>query len=146
MNNNNKNLWRERWLGCINELTSLDLQKKSWLDRTHSNPHWSFVEFMCSYFDDLSIEKNYRYQLAKNWITKKEYEIIENWHIVLDKYNSPKNDDHNNEAILKDPKWLEILQIGVATKNDLIKILNDTERQFLTEEIDYKKYNITKGQ
>ena len=124
----------------INELTSLDLQKKSWLDRTHTNPHWSFVEFMCSYFDDLAIDENYKYQLDKDWVTKKEYEIIEDWHIALDKYNSPKKDDYDNEAILNDPKWLEISQIGVATRNDLAKILNDTERQFLTAEIDYLKY------
>lgn len=140
MTSNDRNLWRERWLGCINELTSLDLQKKSWLDRTHKNPHWSFVEFMCSYFDDLAINENYKYQLDKNWVTKKEYEIIEDWQIALDKYNSPKKDDYDNEAILNDPKWLEILQIGVATRNNLAKILNDTERQFLTEEIDYLKY------
>jgi len=140
MTSNDRNFWRERWLGCINELTSLDLQKKSWLDRTHKNPHWSFVEFMCSYFDDLAIDENYKYQLDKNWVTKKEYEIIEDWHIALDKYNSPKKDDFDNEAILNNLKWLEILQIGVATRNNLAKILNDTERQFLTEEIDYLKY------
>jgi len=140
MTSNNKNLWRERWLGCINELTSHDLQKKSWLDNTHTNPHWSFVEFMCSYFDDLAIDENYKYQLDKGWVTQKELEIIEDWHIALDKYNSPKNDDYDNEAILNDPKWLEILQIGVATRNNLTKTLNDTETQFLTQEIDYLKY------
>ena len=137
MTSNEKDLWRERWLGCINELTSLDLQKRSWLDKTHTNPHWSFVEFMCSYFDDLAIDDNYKYPLDKGWVTKKEYEIIEDWHIILDRYDSPKNDDYDNEAILNDPKWIEILQIGVVTRNELAKILNETERQFLTEEIDY---------
>jgi hypothetical protein len=140
MTSDDKILWRERWLGCINELTSLDLQKKSWLDKTQTNPHWSFVEFMCSYFDDLAIDDNYKYQLDNGWVTKKEYEIIEDWHITLDKYNSPKNDDYDNEAILKDPKWLEILQIGVKTRNELGKTLNESERQFLMEEIDYLKY------
>lgn len=140
MSNNEKNLWRERWLDCINELTSLDLQKKSWLDRTHTNPHWSFIEFMCGYFDDLAIDNNYKYQLDKGWVTKEEYEIIEDWHITLDKYSSPKNDDYDNEEILNDPKWIEISQIGLAMKNELTKTLNETERKFLNREIDYLKY------
>jgi len=140
MTSNDKNLWRARWLGCINELTSLDLQKKSWLDKTHSNPHWSFVEFMCNYFDDLAIDENYKYQLDKGWVTKKEYEIIEGWHIALDKYNSPKNDDYDNEAILNDPKWIEVLQSGRTIRNELTITLNETEKQLLNEEIDYLKY------
>lgn len=140
MTSDDKNLWRERWLSCINELTSLDLQKKSWLDKTHTNPHWSFIEFMCSYFDDLAIDDNYKYQLDKAWVTKVEFEIIKNWHIALDKYKSPKNDDYDNEAILNDHIWIEILQIGMETRNELGKTLNETERQFLTEEIDYLKY------
>lgn len=138
MTNNDKNLWRERWLGSINELTSLDLQKISWLNYT--NPHWSFIEFMSCYFDDLSINDNYDYPLDKHLVTRKEYEIIENWHNALSNYNSPKNDDYDNEAIVNDPKWMEISQIGLATKNELAKILNKTDRQILTEEIDYLKY------
>jgi hypothetical protein len=118
-------------------LTSFDLQKISWLDKTHTNPHWSFVEFICSYFDDLAIDDNYKYQLDKGWVTKVEFEIIKNWHIALDNYKSPKNDDYDNEAILNDPKWLEIFKIGVKMRNELAKTLNETERQFLTEEIDY---------
>ena len=140
MTSDDKNLWRERWLSCINQLTSLDLQKKSWLDKTHTNPHWSFVEFMCSYFDDLAIEDTYNYQLDKGWVTKLEFKIIKNWHIALDNYKSPKNDDYDNEAILDDPKWIEILRNGMEIRNELGKTLNDTERQFLTEEIDYLKY------
>jgi hypothetical protein len=119
MTNNDKDNWRERWLGCINELTSLDLQKKSWLDRTHTNPHWSFVEFMCNYFDDLAIDDNYKYALDNGWVTRQKYEIIKDWHEALDKYNSPNEDDYDNEAILNDTKWLDILQTGINTKNKL---------------------------
>lgn len=140
MTSENKNLWREQWLSCINELTSLDLQQKSWLDKTPKNPHWSFIEFMCSYFDDLTIDDNYKYQLDKGWLTKEEFEIIQNWHITLDNYISPRNDDYDNESILNDPKWTEILLIGMETKNKLGENLNETERQFLTKEIDYLKY------
>lgn len=136
---NHKDSWREKWLGCINKLTSLDLQKKSWLDRTHTNPHWSFAEFMCNYFDDLAIDDNYKDTLDKGWVTSQEFEIIKDWHEALDKYDSPKNDDYDNEAILKDPKWLDILKIGVSSKNKLAEIVSKSEKQILTEELDYSK-------
>ncbi|MBX7225763.1 MAG: hypothetical protein K1X55_07015 [Chitinophagales bacterium] len=140
MTSDNKKLWRERWLGCINELTSLDLQKKSWLDKTHTNPHWSFVEFMCSYFDDLSIDDNYKYQIDNGWLTDKELEIIKDWHKALDKYNAPKNDDYDHEAILTDPKWLDILQSGQIMKSKLASTLNETEKKIVTEEINYLNF------
>lgn len=137
MTSDDKNLWRERWLGCINELTSLDLQKKSWLDKTHTNPLWSFVEFMCSYFDDLGIDGHYKYQIDKDWLTNQEFEIIKDWHYALYKYVSPKNDDYDYSAILNDPKWLNILQIGLTMKSKLASILDETEKNILTKEINY---------
>ena len=140
MTSDQKKLWRERWLGCINELTSLDLQKKSWLDMTQTNPHWSFVEFMCSYFDDLGIDDNYEYSIEKGWLTNNEFEIIKDWHEALDNYDSPKNDNHNPVSILNDPKWLAILQIGLIMKNKLSVTLNETEKKILTEEINYLNF------
>ena len=140
MTNDDKSLWRERWLGCINELTSLDLQKKSWLDKTQTNPHWSFVEFMCSYFDDLGIDDNYKNPIDSGWLTDKEFEIIKDWHEALDKYDSPKNDDFDHAAILTDPKWLYILQSGLTMKNQLASVLNETEKKTLTEEINYLNF------
>lgn len=140
MTSDDKNLWRERWLGCINELTSLDLQKKSWLDKTQTNPHWSFVEFMCSYFDDLVIDDNYKFPLDKGWLTASEFEIIKDWHYALDKYESPKKDDYDNEAILNDSKWLDILQNGLIMKEKLAETLSEKETKILIEEIDYLKF------
>ena len=140
MKSNDKNLWRERWLGCINELTSLDLQKKSWLDKTHTNLHCSFPEFMCSYFDDLGIDDNYKNSIDKGWLTNQEFEIIKDWHEALDKYDSPKNDDYDHSAILNDPKWLSILQIGKIMKSKLVSMLNENEKKILTEETNYSNF------
>ena len=140
MTSNDRDNWRERWLGSINELTSLDLQKQSWLDTTHTNPHWSFLEFMSCYFDDLVVDDNYKHPLDKGYVTIQEYETIMDWHEALDKYDSPKNDVYDNEAILNDPKWLDILNIGINVRNKLAESLSETEKQFLTEKIDYSKY------
>lgn len=135
-----KNLWRERWLGCINELTSHDLQKKSWQDKTHTNPHWSFVEFMSSYFDDLGIDDHYKNTIEKGWLTVQEFEIIKDWHEALNKYDSSNNDDYDHAAILNDPKWLDILRIGLTMKSILAQTLNEPERKILTEEINFLNF------
>ena len=134
-----KELWRNRWFSCINELTSLKLQKQSWFDKRNSNPHWSFVEFVCSYFDDLGIDNNYEYQLNQGWITKTELDSIQTWHELLDKYDSPKNDDYDVEAIITDKNWLMIIEEGEKAKNELSKIISDEEKRILFEEIDYKR-------
>ena len=136
-----KELWRNRWLSCINELTSLKLQKDSWLDKTNLNSHWSFVEFICSYFDDLGVDNNYDYQLKNDWISKNEFEKIKDWHELLDKYESPNNDDSNHKSILKDENWLAIVEEGLKTISELKKSLNKKEIEVLTEEVDYAKSN-----
>ncbi len=140
MTSDDKKLWRERWLCCINELTSLDLQKNSWLDRTHTNPHWSFVEFMCSYFDDLGIDDNYKYPIDSGWLTDQELEIIKEWHEAMDKYSSPKNDNYDHEAILTDPRWLDIVKCGQLMKSKLASKLNETEKKILIEEINHLNF------
>lgn len=134
-----RELWRNRWLSCLNELTPLKLQRESWLDKTNSNPHWSFVEFMCSYFDDLGIDNNYEYQLKKEWISKKEFETIKQWHELLDKYNSPKNNDYNHTSIIEDNTWELIIQEGLKAIRELYKNLSKKEIQILTEVIDFQK-------
>ncbi|HEX8547988.1 MAG TPA: hypothetical protein VF691_13590 [Cytophagaceae bacterium] len=139
MANKSKNIWRERWLSSINELTSYDLQRKSWLDTAQSNPHWSFINFMSSYFDDL-LDNNYKSFLDKGWVTSGELVIIKDWHHALDTYNPPGNDDYDREAILNDQKWLEVIRLGVIAKNKLSEMLNEKERQILVEAIDYLKY------
>lgn len=135
-----KELWRDRWLICINELTSIELQRKSWLDKSNENPHWTFVEFMCSYFDDLGIDNNYEYQLEEGWISKDEFETIKLWHELLNKYDSPKNYEYDVEAILEDKSWQLIVEEGHKAKSVLIKKLSEKELQILLEKIDYTEY------
>jgi len=136
-----KELWRNRWLSSINELTSLKLQRESWLDEKNTNLHWSFVEFMCSYFDDLGLDDNYEEQLNKKWVSEKEIEAIKNWHDLLNKYDSPMNDDYNNKLIINDKDWNLIIQEGLKAVINLSKYLNESEVQILTEEMDYISFN-----
>ena len=136
-----RGFWRAKWLTSINELTSIDLQKESWLDKNNTNPHRSFVEFTCCYFDDVLIMDDiYQTELLNNWITIEEYNTIIEWHELLRKYNPPREDTYAHKAILEDVTWQEVVQKGVDTKNKLIKILNEKERFALTRKIDHLKY------
>ncbi|RYY42559.1 MAG: hypothetical protein EOO06_20990 [Chitinophagaceae bacterium] len=133
-------IWRQRWLSSINELTSLELQRKSWLDRQQTNPHWSFVEFMCSYFDDLLCGFPYSHYIEIGWVSPQEYDALRDWHEALSKYQTPRNDDHDRETILADRKWLNIVKAGDKAKLTLANSLSDEERRILTENIDYLQY------
>ena len=128
-----KEIWRQRWLDSINELTSLELQEKAWLDPANENPHWTFVEFMSSYFDDLFINETYSDLIDKGWLTQVEYEIIKDWHNSLDTYESPDKNDYDNSAILKDQKWLDILGLGANAKSELATLVEKKEREYLTK-------------
>jgi hypothetical protein len=136
-----RELWRNRWLSSLNELTSLELQRASWLDKENANPHWSFVEFMCVYFDDLCNNNNYENQLKNGWLSQSEFETIKNWHELLGKYDSPKNDDHNCESIINDDVWQMIVREGQSVIKQLQVSLSEKEIQILTKEIDYTKYS-----
>ena len=125
-------MWRERWLDSINELTSLHLQIKYWLDKDSTNPHWSFVEFMCTYFDDLSLGDNYQYALNNGRVTGQEFGIIREWHEALDKYNPPDNDDYDNEAVLNDEKRRAIVTTGRTVREKLKSVLTADEIRILT--------------
>jgi hypothetical protein len=139
-----REIWRQKWLSSINELTSLDLQRKSWLDRHQTNQHWSFVEFMCSYFDDLLCDFPYSHYIEISWVSPQEYDVLSDWHNALEKYKSPNNDDNDRAAILGDNKWLEIVKAGEKAKERLAGILNNEERQALTKTIDYLQYTESK--
>lgn len=70
-------------------------------------------------------------------MTTQELKIIRDWHEALDKYETPKNNDYDNEAVLRDQNWLDILQNGVNAKVKLSEILSDREKQVLTKEINH---------
>ncbi len=131
--------WRKDWLDALNQLTDIELQKTSWLDMVQTNQHWSFIEFMCTYFDDLYLRDNYLYQLHNGTVTLQEYTILFDWHMALSQYKEPK-DVYDPYAILNDPLWIEIVKMGVAAKEELLSILDDEEKAILKEKTDYKKF------
>ena len=46
-NDNERRFWRANWLGSIQEFADGDTQRRMWLDLSNTNPHFSFVEYLC---------------------------------------------------------------------------------------------------
>jgi len=130
-----KETWRQDWLKSINELTSIDIQRNSWLDKNNTNPHWSFIEFIVCYFDDILEGKDYQHFILKGWITQKELESIKDWHKSLEGYESPNHNDYDHESILNDINWIQVVKQGVEAKRNLIQLINNEERKYLIDKI-----------
>ena len=126
-----KEIWRKQWLLAISELTNYDLQRKTWLDLTNFNPHFSFAEFMCYYFDDLLADITFTDYIQMGWISPTEYDILKEWHDKLAAYQSPNNQDSNNEAVLNDPKWQAIVKEGETARLNLLTVLDKEESDAL---------------
>ncbi len=129
-----KEYWRKCWLSSINELTSLEVQHRLWRDINNTNPHCSFTEFMCCYFDQLLLsDYGYSHYINNGFISTLEYEIVKEWHDQLAKYNRPKNS--NDVDILDDTNWIEIVRIGFYAKQNLLELLLPTEKALLNEQL-----------
>ena len=132
--------WRLRWLRCINQLTDGDLQERSWLDPENQHPMWSFVEFMCEYFDDLLVGIPYERHVADGWVRPGEARVLAQWHESLSAYRPPAENGWDCLAILNDPNWKAILDLGLRARQPLAALLEEEERNALLLPINYQPF------
>ena len=118
-------LWRVRWKASVEELTSLEHQRKTWLDAEKPSVHYTYVEFMCCYFDDLLCGMSYNQLVENGYVSEQEKAVVIEWHTALDDYNSPRNDDYNDVAILNDSELIRIAALGAVAWKTL-QLLWDT--------------------
>ncbi|WP_139816219.1 hypothetical protein, partial [Planktotalea arctica] len=70
--------WRERWLSSIEEFANFETQRQTWLDNENTNLHYTFVEYMCCYFDDLNLsDGGYAWALKEGLVSKEEHDARE---------------------------------------------------------------------
>lgn len=124
--------WRQNWLNCLREFADEDLQRRMWLDPGSRNPHWSYIEFMCSYFDDTLHSRNYDWAIGEGLVTDQEVATVASLHYLLEHHEAPGGDDFDNERILKDQSWAEIVHAAKSSIGELASILKDpAERAIL---------------
>ena len=133
--------WRRNWLGSIQEFADLDTQQRLWLDPNISNPHYTWVEYICCYFDGLAVFDDpaalgdgYAVAREQGLITADEAAAVEPFHAILNAYEAPGKDDYDHQAILADPKWREVVAAANSAQSALIPLIHDPdERRALTE-------------
>ena len=132
-NNEQRKSWRRNWLRSLLDLSDLQLQQR-WLDRRITNPAWSYVEFICSYFNDCGIDNGYDSLIRNGFVTQEEYFAIQNFHKALENYAEP-NGCYDPQEILNDHKWQALVELGRRSALELQKIIDDPSEQkiFLEE-------------
>ncbi len=127
--------WRSRWLGAIQEFADFEMQQSAWLDPAQANPHFSFIECMNCYFDDLLLNESdggYKQRVNEGYVSADEAAIVSAFHALAEAYNSPKGDDYDNYAVLCDPDWLRIVVAAQAAQASLASsLMDDQERRWL---------------
>lgn len=130
------------WLSAIQAFSDSETQKARWLDPAGRNPAHSFVECMCSYFDDayLGEEKAYQKKLANGSVSAEEVTAVTEFHNLAESYESPSGDDYDHEAILRDEKWLKVADAAERSRQRLLSLITDTvERTALTHPLEWEE-------
>jgi hypothetical protein len=124
------------WLSSIQAFSDDETQQSRWLDPQERNPHYSFVECMCSYFDDtfMGDEDALQRRVGRGHLTEEEAVAVEQFHALADAYESPGGDDYDDDAILADPKWHAVVDAAEQAKQRLLPLLKEpAEREALMQ-------------
>jgi hypothetical protein len=117
------------WFSSIAEISDLDLQRRRWLDMTNTNPHWSYVEFVCSYpaLEQLVDAR------TRGWISTRQFDILVRLRQRILSHSAPGGDDYDNAAVLADPAWLEVVAEAARVRQELLSmVVNEVERAALS--------------
>ena len=126
--------WRQNWLESIAEFADLELQRRSWFGGSEYNsPYWSFVEWMCRYFDDYSLSSGYAPFVSDGFVSQEEADAVRQFHAAADAYNAPGGDDYNHSAILADSAWLQVVSLANAARLTLLAIVSEPSERALLE-------------
>ena len=118
-----------RWWFCrVNEISDIGLQRRTWLDATSRNPHWSYIEFIESYPDDDQL----LHALNQGWLSADEFNVLSELGRILAAHSPPGGDDYDNAAVLEDPAWHSVVEAAERAKRRLLSITTDQhEREML---------------
>jgi hypothetical protein len=123
--------WRADWLSSIQELADLEMQRATWLNPHNDNLHYSFVEYVGVYFDDLLLgaaNGGYAARIAEGLLSDEEAAAASTLHALLDRYEAPI-DDYDHRAILEDPAWHRVVGAAREAQASLSTIVVQPEER-----------------
>jgi len=126
--------WRRNWLESIAEFADYDLQSRSWFGGPEYNsPYWSFVEWMCRYFDDYSLSFGYASFISDGFVSPEEAEAVQEFHAAADTYKAPGGNDYDHRAILSDPGWQHVVSLADGARLRLLSIIKEPSERALLQ-------------
>lgn len=134
--------WRLNWLSSVQAFCDTDVQQSRWCDPQEPNPHYSFVECMCCYFDDAFVgeENAYLKLIERGHLTRDEASSVEEFHSLADAYQSPTQDDYDVKAILSDPAWHLVVSAAQNARHQLLRVLTEPdERRAIMQPLQWEK-------
>lgn len=123
--------WRQVWLQSLQEIADLDIQRRTWLNPDNANPHYSYVEYVASYFDDLGLASadGYSAPIGEGLLSAAEAASVADFHTRFDAY--VQDGCWDPETILADPKWLEVVEAARSAQARLLLLLGSEEEKVM---------------
>lgn len=119
---------RTGWLSQVYQISDIELQRRTWLDLTNRNPHWSYIEFVGSYPDDDQLS----FAREQGWLNEREFNILSRFRRILIAYSPPEGNCYDNAAVLADPGWQLVVEAAGRARQELLSITTDRlEREML---------------
>ncbi|MBI3196452.1 MAG: hypothetical protein HYZ40_02860 [Rhodospirillales bacterium] len=116
---------RCEWFASVQELSDLGLQRRTWLDKSNTNPHWSYVEFCCCYPRGDQLDSAF----IEGWLSPSEFEILNRLGRAIDQYSAPDAGDYNHAAILEDPAWRRVVASAEIARRQLLTLVTNADEQ-----------------
>ena len=116
---------RTTWFDALKAIADIEFQRERWLDRTNTNPSWSYVEFVCKYPDSAQLLDG----VNKGYLSPAEATVLQGFGEILSAHKSPNGNDYDHEAILSDPAWHAVARTANAALSQLEASNPDAPRQ-----------------
>jgi hypothetical protein len=114
---------RRQWFGSVYEIADMEYQRRTWLTPPNSSPHWSYVEFCCSYPDANQLQS----ARDHGYLSAKEFELLTTLDEALISHRA--TDDYDNRAILEDSAWHAVVAKAQHIRKQLLTLTVDPIEQ-----------------
>jgi hypothetical protein len=119
---------RRQWFGSVYEIADIEFQCRTWLSPPTSSPHWSYIEFCCSYPQLDQLE----FALNDGFLSRIEFDLLASLGRAIEEHRSPQGNDYDHSAILEDPTWHTVVAKAERARQELLRIVSDpNERSYL---------------
>jgi len=117
---------RLRLMDSISELSDFGEQESLWLDPDNENPHFSWIEYSECFFDCTGGYDGFGELVGTGILAASEAVCIQPLNDALVAYSPPNKEAYDNLAILQDEDWVRVVDISRRTKQELLKLLKDS--------------------